>query len=376
MNTIKKVSLIILGGLLLVLVSASFKGTNINDRAIVLGIGIDFLPDNGYGVSCEVLSADGSGDGAKQPKGNVFYAEGQSLGEALQNVYRKTGKEVSLGQCTLVVFGESAFFANVSECVMFFGYSDAFKESSAICVCQGSAKNLLSQSTLMGSSVTVTLAQTFQQAMQNSGVPSNNLLQFLRSQTELSRSGYVNYVTTETADENKTVFVVDSLVVFKNGNFVTIADKTVTDAVSYVNKNVKNHVLTVKNDTPTQKVPSVVSVGAVSTGYKTKPNNEHNRLLMQVKLDVRQLRTDSANSFGILGAKTFTTLPQNVLDSITQQVTEKLQTVVNFMQQYNVDVADVFKSFCSAYGKMWRQKCTTMSLSDISFEIAVSVTEE
>lgn len=376
MNTIKKVGIILLVGLLLIFVSVNFQGVNITARSIVLGIGVDY-DDGVYTVTCELLKVGGSGDDSTRATGEPVSANGLSIGEALQNVYKKTGKEVSLGQCTLVVFGEGNFAHDVTESLGFFGYSDSFKESSAVCFCEGKASELFAKKSLLDDSITKTLAGVFLEGAKNCGVPTHNLLELLRSQTELSRCGYTNFVSCYESQNGKFVFKVDRIAVLKNGRLVSVLDESSTDALAYTNKNVRSHVVSANNSEPSFSVPSVVSVGTVATAFSVEPESENSReVTLNLKLDVRQLRTDSANSYGFLGAKSYTQLPQNVLDDVAEQVTAKLQFVVDYMQQNNADVVGVFKAFHSRYGKQWRELSTAESLADFRFTVKVSVTEE
>ena len=95
MSNIKRVAIIIVVLVLVALVMASFKGNDVLDRAIILGVGLD-KSDNGLKMTVEVVSP-GNGQEQVGTFSKTVTVEGQTVGQAIQNVAEKPAKRRRLG---------------------------------------------------------------------------------------------------------------------------------------------------------------------------------------------------------------------------------------------------------------------------------------
>ena len=96
MSNIKRVAIFLAVVAVAIIIGLSFKGSNILDRAIILGLGIDGT-DSEITLTAEVVSP---GNGTEQVGtfSKTVTVNGRTIAEAIQNVAEYTGKEASLGQ--------------------------------------------------------------------------------------------------------------------------------------------------------------------------------------------------------------------------------------------------------------------------------------
>ncbi|MCM1360179.1 MAG: hypothetical protein NC183_06675, partial [Corallococcus sp.] len=103
MSNMKRLAIILIVLGAVALVASSFKGSQVLQRAIIIGLGIDETED-GVSVTAEVISP---GNGTEQigTYSKTVSAQGKSVAEAIKEIAEKTGKEASLGQCLLLILG-------------------------------------------------------------------------------------------------------------------------------------------------------------------------------------------------------------------------------------------------------------------------------
>ena len=143
MYTLKKILLILLVGAGVIIFASLFNSTDLVDRMLVLSMGIDLTESGEMIVLVETANTDtpwgrggdgggeGGGGGESGSSGeakvasnkNTFSGRGATLTLALQDLYSKSGKVPSLGQCNVIIFGESFYRGN---CLYSQGQARAF----------------------------------------------------------------------------------------------------------------------------------------------------------------------------------------------------------------------------------------------------------
>ena len=107
---------------LLFLTGCSPMPTQLHERLIVQGIGIDIKEDK-YLITMQVFDTQngGGGDpGAAQDQITVVSAEGKSVLDAFNSITLQTGKEPLYSQNLILLIGEQAAKAGLSHCIDFF----------------------------------------------------------------------------------------------------------------------------------------------------------------------------------------------------------------------------------------------------------------
>ena len=371
MGSLKRIGIVLVVATLLLVMSASFMSNDILNRAIIIGLGLDLAWDNQLVVTAEVVSP---GNGSEQVGtfSKTITVTGQTVAQAIGLITQKMGKEASLGQCALLMLGQSLYTkVDFSQIVDFFIHSYNFKESSVICCAKGEAKDLLNQGEAMSQSVSLAIISTLQQQAKSIALPTNSLLQYARSQKELSGTGYINqvqFVPSSNADPqnpNKTqgYFAYNSLVVFCKNKFVDILDDELVGGLSLLTQRVTGDVFIVQAGG--EKITFITGEKKVDIGIVDT------KVQLNIQLKCRLARTDDFGTNGSLTVQTEEDLPPELFEQIKIQAEELVQKLVNYQQMHNVDLIGLHEKFRQRDGST--QFANSFAMGDVTFSIQVKV---
>ena len=371
MNSLKRIGIVLVVATLLLVTSASFMSNDILNRAIIIGLGLDLAEDNQLVVTAEVISP---GNGSEQVGtfSKTITVTGQTVAHAIGLITQKMGKEASLGQCALLMLGQSLYTkVDFSQIVDFFIHSYNFKESSVICCTKGEAKDLLNQGEAMSQSVSLAIISTLQQQAKSIALPTNSLLQYTRSQKELLGTGFANYVqfvpsnNADPQNPNKTqgYFAYNGLVVFRKNKFVGVLDEQLVAGLSLLTKEVTGDVFIVQ--------VAGEKITFITNEKKMDINIDGTKVQLNVELKCRLARTDDFGTNGSLTVQTEEDLPPELFEQIKTQAVELIQKIVYYQQQYNVDLIGLHEKFRQRDGST--QFVNSFEMSDVDFSIQVKV---
>ncbi len=388
MNSVKRIAYILVFGMVLVLLSLSFKGNEILQRAIVIGIGVDMDDDGDYIVTAEILSPGGGSDQQVGTFSKLVSGKGRTVETAVTEINGKTGNEASLGQCLLLVLGESFYRnADLHDCISYFAYSDSFKESATVCCCEGEASDLMQTGLPLSQSVSLALTQLLKGVGGEIGVAGVNLLDFTRSQLELSRAGYLNYIKiipenlggnkdSNQPDKKIGAFDCNQIAVFKKESFIGVLTDDESEGFSLITNKASGQLFVVTNDEPTETFPAYLTLRANSNAADISVSTEGGYSAdINVKLKIKKSRTDTAGDGGTLSPKTPEELDGEILAETEKQAREYIETFISRQQKDNFDIIGVFEMFHADYGKEWHELSRTVHLKDIAFKVKVEVKE-
>ena len=140
--------------LLLILCSCSFvEIVEIDDRLIVTALGID-VTDDGYEVTVQALNPSGEASGSSASQGSSgaaqttqnFCFSGETVGDALIQIYTKTGFKPLYSQARILVLGKRAAEEKLSQTLDFFLREYATRTDILLAVSLSNAKEVVAAS--------------------------------------------------------------------------------------------------------------------------------------------------------------------------------------------------------------------------------------
>ena len=373
MKTLKRIAVVLVAFVIVELVALSFKGNDIMDRSIILGLGVD-KKDDDILLTAEIVSP---GNGSEQvgTYSKIVSAKGASLGEALSKISEQTGKEASLGQCVFVVLGQE-YFENhdFSDTIDYLINSNSFKESSTISCCQGSAQQLLNSAEALSRSVSLSLVRMLREQAQNVGIPSNVLLDYTRSQRELYKTGYLNYIRyvpsqntdTENPDKPQGYFLYDQVCIFKQNKYVCTLSTSQTKGFALLYKKTSGDTFVSDNGGNKQ----TVTVNDKKVDVKLKDD----AINVDVKLFVRLARADSTQTGGIFASKNQKEISQGVMQDVQLQASSLVQEFLQLQQEKDFDIVNFHEAFRQKHGTT--QYIATLPMLQIPVSFTVTLTEK
>ena len=369
MNSLKRLGVFLLVATLLVLVSVGFKGKDIHDRAIIVGLGID-LVDGQIEVTAEVISP---GNGSEQvgTYSKTVSATGKTLAQAVQNTSQLTGKEASLGQCVLLVFGEQLVARqNLGQLLEFFVKSDSFKETATVCCCKGTAKQLFESVEALSGSVSLSLSAMMQSQAKEIAIPTTNLLSFARSQRELLQTGFLNYVETVSTNNQSSnnqskpqvYFVYDKVAVFAKHQFVCLLSQSQTVGFSLLKNNVSGNMFVVQHN------GNDVALRSDQKDLSVTFKNGVAHFSVTLKLQLAQ--TDNFGQNNSFVVKNNRQIPQELLDQVQLEAQALVNDFWQMQTQYNFDIVGLHELLRSKFGTNSNLCCLPMQQIAVEFSIS------
>lgn len=212
----KKATLICLLGLSLFL-SGCMGKTNLNERAVVSAVGVDFK-DGEYEIALEIFDGKGQDEGQSAEKAKVITARGRSVSEAVENAGISLGRSVFLGQNRVVLIGKGLAERGVSGVLTYFDEGGVTLKSSPVAVTDGTAVGLLNKAQAVGVT-SEKLLEILENCEKNGIAPNVLIYEFERDSYFPFDSAVMPIVSLQGGDERDEVTVSGSAV-FKGQKMV------------------------------------------------------------------------------------------------------------------------------------------------------------
>ena len=357
----------------IVIVAGSFVGEGVNDRAIIIGLGLD-ESDEGVRVTAEVISpSTGEQVGAFS---KVVSANGKTVAVAIKRIAEITGKEASLGRCLLLVFGQR-YFENrdLSDDIEFFISSDSFKEGCNICCCEGSAEDLFYKGAAFSQGVSLNLSSMFSSQSKQTAIVTNTLLDYTLSQRNLSKTGFMNKVrfipsdnqSQDAPEQPQGFFDLNSIVIFSENKFLCELTDEENRGFALLNKDVIGSSFVSEADGTSQ----TVTVSTKDVSFKL---TEDNSIECELNLLGKVVRTDSADIEGVFVAQKNKELSQAVIDDVVAQATDFVNALLNKQRQYDFDIVKLHETIRRKEGSS--KQLDELPTEDIKVELSVKFSEK
>lgn len=374
MSNFKRIGIVLLVVAAVAVVAGSFKGSDVLDRAIILGLGVDADENGGIILTAEVVSP---GNGTEQVgtfSKNVT-VRGETINVAIQNIAEVTGKEASLGQCVVLVLGQEYYetvdFGDLTE---YFINHHSFKESAVICCCEGSAREFFNKGNALSQSMSLAIATALLDQAEKIAVTNNSLLQYARSQNELDRSGFLNKVSFVPSD-NKDAQLPDKemgyigyreICVFRANRYVVRLDEQLVKGMSLFLPDTDGETFVSFEDVVTRTVQ--VTNKDVNIDPDGKGGFE-----VTIRLTVRYGRTDSEEVNGPISAKGDKEIPQVILDDVAEQARYVAERFLAAQAEYNFDLLDFHEAYRRKQG--YSISLADKPMSEFPVKLTVKVDE-
>ncbi len=374
MASLKRIALFILIAAAVIILSVNYKGNDVLKRGIVLGLGVDGSAD-GVRVTAEMISPGNGGEQVGTFTKTVS-ANGATVAEALQAIAEKSGKETSLGQCVVLVLGEEFVKNDFTSVTEYFMRSDSFKGSAVVCCCKGTAEQLLnSGATASGASMSI--ADGLKGQSKDVALPVSDMLAFARSQQELYKTGFLNYVEFQPSQQDSRqssqqdgaqqgYFSCNKVAVFRENKLVGVLTQRETQGFALLSDDVAGINFAVKEQDYT------VTLRAGTKSVKAKGTEQG--VLLSVHLFVKPARTDSFGAGGRFSAKTDSEVTETQKQQVRTQALEMAQLFLQKQREWEFDLLGFHELYRSRYGSV--PQVESMTMQSIPVEVDVTVSEK
>ena len=373
MSNIKRVGIFIAIIVVAIVIGTSFKGSNILERSIILGLGID-RAEEGITLTAEVVSP---GNGTEQVGtfSKTVTVNARTIAEAIQNIAEHTGKEASLGQCVAIAIGQD-YYENVdfSDVIDYLVNHHSLKESTVMCCCEGSAKDLFNNSDALSQSVSLSISSLMLDEAEKIAVSTNNLMKYARSQTELHCTGFLNKVKfvpsenkdAQSPDKTQGFFSYREYAVFRKNTYVCTLNEEEAQGMALFIKDVLGDTFVAEMDGLTR------TLQVNNKNVDMKPTDDGG-LEIKIKLSVRLGRTDSEEVSGAISAKKEKEIDPKVLEKVKEQAQTLAEMYLSKQAEYDFDLLKFHEAYRQKEGTS--RELAQKPTADFPIKLTVEVEE-
>ena len=370
MSDIKRIITFLIVIVAVMLVASSFVGSNIGDRAIIIGLGVD-LREEGVRLTAEVVSPGSSGEMVGTFSKTVS-ANGQSVGQAIQRIAELTGKEASLGRCLILMLGQDLYEnQDFSDVIDYFINSDSFKESSVIVCCQGSAEELINKGSVLSQSVSLAVSALVQDQANKTAIVTNNMLEYALSQRDLLKTGFINkvrYVESDNSDpqnpdKDQGYFAMDEIAVFRQNRLACVLDREEMRGFSLFEDSVLG-------DTFSSKASGKLLTLNINS-KKVNKKLKDDEITVTIKLYAKLARNDSADIERVFIAQDEKKIPKETNTDITEQARVLAQALLDKQTEYNFDVLGLHDLYRQKFGSSRQLDDKPMEEFKVNLEVEI-----
>ncbi len=137
--------ILVLTGMLLFSFTGCGHRVELNDRALVQGIGVDMNSNGGYTLTTLIFEPAPGSESYQAGQGNskVAKGEGTTLTEAMDKISSQIGKRIFLGSSQFIMIGQQAAKKGILPILEYFNNDPEFRFTSAVLVSLQSAETTL-----------------------------------------------------------------------------------------------------------------------------------------------------------------------------------------------------------------------------------------
>ncbi len=389
MRAIKNVFIIIFVALVITLLAQSYVVISLNDRAIILGMGIDYV-DESYEITCEVIGqSNASSETGSAFNSQMISGKGKTISLAVHDVYTKTGKLPSLGQCCILILGKSLYKTeNIQQCLAYFSFSDAFKDGTLVACAINDAKEIFNVTTPLDSSISFALQGIIQGSENNTAIKQNWLSNFVSKQLTLSSSSYLSVIEfnvdensmSEQANPKKLngFFNAQKVAVFHNYDYVGVLDDQEKKGFSLMANSKAFDTFVVYDPNNSQVLPQIVGLGVETKNVSFSPKfseNEQPSLEIKINMSLKRLRTDTTGHVLEFLPITPVEISENMIDQVKKETQTVVIKAIDYAKVNRCDYLEINNKFYKQFGKKWVEYANESSnvLEKINYKIIVDI---
>ena len=194
-RTVPKFALFLGGILLFAFFSNDFGLIDIQKAAIILAAGIDKTP-SGYELTAQISVPKG-GETAGGTASVELSGRGETVADCLMMMYADSGWVPKFDFCSLVLLSEETAREGAMPALNYFLHNEYMSDDCAVAVCEGSAADVLKQTSSIDDTSSLAIGKLFSGAAEKSGATvKNTLRKFAVDTLGVSKSSFMPYIRT------------------------------------------------------------------------------------------------------------------------------------------------------------------------------------
>jgi len=261
----KKIKLAGILFLILIIFTGCIPKTSLQDRSIVMAMGIDFEGNN-YKLTIQkfVPSAQQEGNGKLGEEGEISSATGETLFEALKNAQADDGKEIFYGHSRVYIIGKNAAKKGIKPILEFMNSNYQLSLNSSVLMTSQTAESVMNSEIFSKTAPNVSM-----KIIEESGkAVDSSIIDVLKSANNLNGTFVLPMIR---IDSNKEVSI-ENGVVFNNAKPILSLNAEQTMGYNLIKGEMKDGIFVVNDKNKKESIS--VNVSIINTKNNIRINNK------------------------------------------------------------------------------------------------------
>lgn len=351
------------------------------ERAIVIGLGIDY-EDEMFTVTTQIIKPVSSVEGATNNGYGLEYETAKTLGEGLNKLTQKTGLNISLAQCNLIILGKGVVETAVCPSINYIINTWQLPEQGIVVATEERAIDIL-RTQLVSDTISSFLIQKSIMSQQDNILSLTTMTKdYLRQHHSYSKTSVIPYITKkpvnpkdiggseDSADSDDTIEEFDftkSVAIIENKKSL-ILDSDDTISINYVKKNIKCGVLEIETD------ELLVGLCVKGNKAKTKVISEGDKVIIEKKLNIKMIIGEIENMGECFSINEIT---EEMMTEISKKAKEHIEKQIEKTfaksKAENVDFLNLYDIIYAKQGLKWKNSVDENYLEKVYFKVIVDI---
>jgi spore germination protein KC len=340
----------------LILLSGCWDRTEVNDLALIVGLGIDQTKDGKIMLTVELIIPQAVGGGQMMGGGGgggggqtiVRLGTGTTVADAISNLQEKLSRRVFWGHTKVIVFGERAAKAGIRQHLDFLSRNPQIRLRSNLLVSKGTAKSVLELlPPIEQSSAEVLRELSESQLLLN--VTIKDALQMLSGDTGALALPMVKILPPEKGKKDlQTIAFIQRTAIFKKDKMIGDINDRLTRGVLWLRNEVKQSNITITLKGEKGNITSTL----ISAHTEFIPKYEKGKWKMIVKTTAEDDILLNGTKLDLLNPKYTKMIEKELENETNKRIRAALKKV---QKEMKADVFGFAEIFHRKYPREWNQ---------------------
>jgi spore germination protein KC len=346
MGILQKAAKIVFACVHLILLSGCWDRTEVNDLALIVGLGIDQTKNGKIRLTVEIVVPKSVGGGGQMMGGGgagggetiIKSGTGVTVADAISNLQEKLSRRVFWGHTKVIVFGEKAAKAGIRQHLDFLSRNPEARLRSNVLVNKGTAKSVLELVPPIEQSSSEVLRELSESQLLLR-VTVKDVLQMLSGDTGAAALPMVKIKPPEKGkQEQQTVAFIQRTAIFKKDKMIGDIDDQLTRGVLWIRNEIKEANITI---TPKGEKGNITAT-LIRAHTELIPKYEKGKWKMIVKATAEDDIILNGTKLDLLNPKYTKMIEKELENEMNKRIRNTLKKVQKEMKADIFGFADIF----------------------------------
>lgn len=270
------------------LCSGCWNYMEVEERAVISGIGVDKSSDGLLEISCQVINPSrmktGTAEGGAAGTPVIVYSSSaKTVFEAMRDMASKTGRKLFFGHSQVLIIGEEAARDGLENILDFFNRDPEIRRRAFIAVVKGKAGDYLTAEAGMAKIPAFGIADAIEDSVFNSRAARIRIRDYSLDLTEASEQPVASRLELFSDDKGKRRVEASGTAVFKGFRLVGYLNEVETRGYLWATGGIKSGIVSVP---VAEEEDKRIAMEILRAGGKIKPKITDDGIIIKIKVKV------------------------------------------------------------------------------------------